>query len=156
MSETAGEIIALVLACAIMFSGCAGLETKSATDYFEEGASLVEKGEYEDAIKSYKKGLRKEPRSAVGYNYLAIAYRRKYEQLRSLKWREKEIEALKKSIDLDPNFYLPYINLGKTYYDMANFQEAVRYLKKGLEIFPEHPSRKLIEQMIEAGEREGK
>ena len=154
--NTAGKIIALILACGIMLPACAGLETKSATDYFEEGASLVQKGKYDEAITKYKKGLRREPRSAVGYNYLAIAYRRKYEQLRSLKWREKEIEAFKKSIDLDPNFYLPYINLGKTYYDMANFQEAVRYLKKGLEIFPEHPSRELIEQMIEAGEREGK
>ena len=132
-----------------------GLEMKSATDYFEEGASLVKKGAYDEAIKQYKKGLRREPRSAVGYNYLGMAYGFKYEQLRSLDWREKEIEAFKKAIELDPNYFLPYWNLGQTYYAMGNFKEATRLLKKALEIFPEHPSRERIEQMIEAGEREG-
>jgi superkiller protein 3 len=152
-----GRVIPLILAFLLILTTCAGLrDRKSASEHFEEGASLVQEGKYDDAIKKYKKGLRRESRSAVGYNYLGIAYRRKYEQLRSLKWREKEIEAFKKAIELDPNFYLPYINLGKTYYDMANFQEAVRYLKKGLEIFPEHPSRELIEKMIQAGEREGR
>ncbi len=154
--KTPGKIIALILACGIVLPTCAGVEMKSATDYFEEGSLLFKKGAYDDAIKKYKKGLRREPRSAVGYNYLAIAYRGKYEQLRSLKWREKEIEAFKKAIELDPSFYLPYVNLGITYYDMGNFKEAARHLKKALEIFPEHPSRERIEQMIKAGEREGK
>lgn len=156
MSQTVGKIIVLILACCIMLTACAGLETKSAADYFEEGSLLFKKGAYDDAIEKYKKGLRREPHSAVGYNYLAIAYRGKYEQLRSLDWREKEIDAFKKSIEMDPNFYLPYVNLGKTYYDMARFKEAAFYLKKGLEIYPEHPGRELIDQMIKAGEREGK
>jgi len=76
--------------------------------------------------------------------------------LRSLKWRQKEIEAFKKAIELDPNFYLPYINLGTTYYGMGNRREAALYFKKGLETFPEHPSRELIEKMIREGEREGR
>ena len=156
MSKTSGRIIALVLACCIMLPACAGLETKSATDYFEEGASLVKKAKYDEAIKKYKKGLRREPRSAVGYNYLGMAYGFKYEQLRSLDWREKEIEAFKKAIELDPNYFLPYWNLGQTYYAMGNFKEAARHLKKALEIYPEHPSRERIEKMIKAGEREGK
>ena len=151
-----GKIIALILACGIVLPTCAGVEMKSAADYFEEGSLLFKKGAYDDAIKKYKKGLRREPGSAVGYNYLAIAYRGKYEQLRSVDWREKEIEAFKKALELDPNFYLPYVNLGITYYDMGNFKEATRLLKKALEIFPEHPSRERIEQMIKAGEREGK
>ena len=154
--KTAAKIILPILAFMIILSACAGMEgKKSATSYFDEGVLLVKKGKYDEAIKKYKKGLLREPRSAVGYNYIAMAYRYKYEELRSLKWREKEIEAFKKAIELDPNFYLPYINLGKTYYDMGNFKEAVLYFKKGLEIFPEHPSRELIEQMIQEGEREG-
>ncbi|NIS61480.1 MAG: tetratricopeptide repeat protein [Proteobacteria bacterium] len=150
------KIIAIVASCTVILAACATLDQKSATAYFEEGASLVQKGKINEGIEKYKKGLRKEPRSSVGYNYLAIAYRRKYEQLRSLDWREKEIEAFKKSIEMDPNFYLPYVNLGKTYYDMGRFKEAAFYLKKGLEVFPEHPSRELIENMIREGEREGK
>jgi tetratricopeptide (TPR) repeat protein len=153
----AAKIVLPILGLVIILSACARLQDKkSATSYFEEGASLVQKGKYDEAIRKYKKGLQREPRSAVGYNYLGIAYRYKYEQLRSLNWREKEIEAFKKAIELDSNFYLPHINLGKTYYDMGNLKEATLYFKKGLEIFPEHPSRELIEQMIREGEREGR
>jgi superkiller protein 3 len=157
ISKMNGRIIPLILAFLLILTACAGLrDTKSATEYFEEGSSLVQKGKYDEAIKKYKKGLRREPRSAVGYNYLAIAYRYKYEQLRSLKWRDKEIAAFKKAIELDPNFYLPYVNVGKTYYDMGNLKEAAHHLKKALEFFPEHPSRERIEQMIKAGEGEGR
>jgi tetratricopeptide (TPR) repeat protein len=148
--------IALVAACMVILAACATLDQKSATTYFEEGSSLFRKGKYDEAITKYQKGLRREPRSAVGYNYLGIAYRGKYEQLRSLDWREKEIEAFKKSIEMDPNFYLPYVNLGTTYYDMGRFKEAASYLHKALEIYPKHPSRELIEQMIQQAEREGR
>lgn len=153
--RTVGGIILPILALLIILTACAGLqEKKSAAFYFDEGALLVKQGKYDEAIEKYKKGLRREPRSAVGYNYLGIAYRYKYDQLRSLNWRQREIEAFKKAIDLDPNFYLPYINLGSTYYGIGNLKEAALYFKKGLEIFPEHPSRDLIEQMIQEGERE--
>ncbi len=155
--KSAEKIIILILAILVILAACASLQDKKgATAYFEQGASLVKRGKYDEAIEKYEKGLQKEPRSAVGYNYLAIAYRNKYAQLRSLKWRQKEIEAFKKAIELDPNFYLPYINLGKTYYDMGNRKEATVYFKKGLEIFPDHPSREVIETMIREGEREGR
>ena len=117
---------------------------------------MVQKGKYNEAIKKYKKGLRREPRSAVGYNYLGMAYGYKYEQLRSLDWKEKEIEAFKKAIELDPNFFRPYFNLGITYYNMGKPKEAAKYFKKCLEIYPEHPNRELIEKMIQAGEGEGR
>jgi len=155
--KSGGKFILPILAIFTILAACASLQdTKSATAYFDEGASLVKKGKYEEAIKKYQKGLRIEPRSAVGYNYLGIAYRFKYEQLRSLNWRQKEIEAFKKAVELDPNFYLPYINLGTTYYGMGNRKEAALYLRKGLEIFPEHPSRELIGIMIREGETEGR
>lgn len=155
--KTAGRIIPPILALLIMLAACAGWQgMKSASEYFDEGAALVSKGKYDEAIEKYKKGLRLEPRSAVGYNYLGMAYRYKYEHLRSLDWREKEIGAFKKAIELDPNFYLPYINLGKTYHDMTRMKEAALYLKKGLQIFPEHPSRGIIEEMIRDAEKGGK
>lgn len=152
---SAKRIFPFILATAIALAACTAFrDTKAVSSYFEDGATLVKGGKYDEAIKKYKKGLRREPRSAVGYNYLGIAYRYKYEQLRSLKWRDKEIEAFKKAIELDPNFYLPYVNLGTTYFSMGNRKEAALYLKKSLEIYPEHPSRELIEQMIQEGERE--
>ncbi len=155
--KTAGRIIPPILALLIMLAACAGWqEMKSASEYFEEGAALISKGKYDQAIKKYKKGLRIEPRSAVGYNYLGMAYGYKYEQLRSLDWREKEIEAFKKAIELDPNFFRPYFNLGITYHNMGKPKEAANYFKKCLEIYPEHPKRELIEKMMLEAEGEGR
>ncbi len=155
--RTVRRIILPILALLIILTACAGLQDrKTATSYFKEGALLLRQGKYDEAIKKYTKGLRREPRSAVGYNYLGMAYGYKYEQLRSLDWRQKEIEAFKKAIELDPNFYLPYINLGETYYNMGNLKEAASYFKKCLEIVPEHPKRKLMERMIQEAEREGR
>ncbi len=157
MHTSGWKIILPVLALFIVLASCTGLQNKKgATSYFDEGAALTQKGKCDEGIEKYKNGLQKEPRSAVGYNYLGMAYRCKYSQLRSLEWRQREIEAFKKAIELDPNFYLPYINLGTTYYDMGNRKEAALYFRKALEIFPEHPSRELIEGMIREGEREGR
>jgi tetratricopeptide (TPR) repeat protein len=150
-------ILPAALALLLVLSACTAIKNrKSATDYFDDGASLVQRGKCGEGIQEYKKGLRREPRSAVGYNYLGIAYRCKYEKLRSLKWREEEIQAFKKAIELDPHFYLPYINLGTTYYNMGNGKEATVYFRKGLELYPDHPSREFIEEMIQEGEREGR
>jgi tetratricopeptide (TPR) repeat protein len=155
--KSAGKIILPILTIFTLLAACASFqEKKSATSYFEEGVLLVQRGKYNEAIEKYTKGLRREPRSAVGYNYLGMAYGYKYEQLRSLKWREKEIEAFKKAIELDPNFFRPYFNLGIIYYNMGDPKEAANYFKKCLEIFPEHPSRELIEKMIREGEGEGR
>jgi tetratricopeptide (TPR) repeat protein len=152
-----GRIIPPILALMIMLAACAVWQgMKSASEYFEEGAALIAKGEYDQAIKKYQKGLRLEPRSAVGYNYLGMAYGYKYEQLRSLDWREKEIEAFKKAIELDPNFFRPYFNLGITYHNMGKPKEAANYFKKCLEIYPEHPKRELIKKMILEAEGEGR
>jgi len=154
--KTSGKTIPLMLAFLLILTACASLRNKkSASDYFEEGVSLVQKGKYDEAIKKYKKGLRREPRSAVGYNYLGMAYGYKYEQLRSIDWKNKEIEAFKKAIELDPNFFRPYFNLGITYRNMGNPKEAAPYFKRCLELYPEHPNRELIEKMIQAGKGEG-
>ena len=157
MNKSGWKIIFPILAILTVLAACTGFQNrKGATSYFDEGAALTQKGKCDEGIEKYKKGLQKEPRSAVGYNYLGMAYRCKYSQLRSLEWRQREIEAFKKAIELDPNFYLPYINLGTTYDDMGNRKEAALYFRKALEIFPEHPSRELIEGMIREGEREGR
>jgi tetratricopeptide (TPR) repeat protein len=155
--KSAWKIILSIVAILTILAACASFQSKKgASSYFEEGALLVKKGKYDEAIKKYRKGLRIEPRSAVGYNYLGMAYGYKYEQLRSLSWRKKEIEAFKKAIELDANFFRPYFNLGIIYYNMGNLKEAASYFKKCLEIVPEHPNRKLMERMIREAEREGR
>ena len=59
--SSAWKVSLLISAIAISLGACASLQDKkSATSYFEEGASLVQRGKYDEAIENYRKGLRKE------------------------------------------------------------------------------------------------
>ena len=52
ISKMSGRIIPLILAFLLILTACAGLrDKKSASEYFEEGVSLVQKGKYDEAMR---------------------------------------------------------------------------------------------------------
>lgn len=123
-------------------------ETGSAGDLFKKGELAFAKGEYEKAIDYYRAGLEKEPSSSAGYNLLGMAYRFLYHETGSTKYRQEEINAFENSVELDPDNMMPLVNLGFTLYYQGNKSEAAVYLKKALEVYPDHPDRVEIEKMI--------
>ncbi len=129
-------------------------QQQSATDLFEEGQKLFEAKKYDEAIAKYEKGLKLAPRSAAGYNYLGMAYRFKYNTEKDISLREKEIEAFKRAVECDSTFWVAFVNLGATYYYSGQKREAVSYLSRALELFPEHHEREQILKMIEEGRKE--
>jgi tetratricopeptide (TPR) repeat protein len=129
-------------------------EKKTATALFEEGQKLFEEQKYDQAIVKYEEGLELSPHSAAGYNYLGMAYRFKYNAEKDISLREKEIEAFSKAIECDSTFWVAYVNLGATYYYSGRKKEAVPYLKRALELQPEHHEEEQILKMIEEGQDE--
>lgn len=132
--------------------GCGG--GKDAVTYFEEGAALAEKGEYDAAIEAYQAGLDKEPGSAVGINLLGMAYRWKYNQTADMIWKDMEIETFQKAVAADSTYLPAIINLGATYYYLDRKAEAAPLFRKALEIDPQNPERKQLEEFIKQGEPE--
>lgn len=150
MSEGLARSLVVFL-CAFL-AGCGGEST--AADHFRKGEELAMKGDYDQAIASYQKGLEAEPHSAVGYNLLGMAYRFKYNSVRSEDWKEKELSAFRQAVASDSTFWPAYVNLGATLYYMGREAEAAPCFQRALDLYPGNPEREELESMIEKGSAE--
>lgn len=130
-----------------------GAQSQEAQKFVEQGAGQMEKQQFDQAIASFKKALKEEPKSAAIYNLLGMAYRFKYNQVRSQELKQQEIAAFKKAVDIDPNYWVALINLGATYYFMGDKAKAAPLFKKTLKLNPEHPEKAQLEKMIREGEK---
>ncbi len=141
-----------VLAIAILavFAGCGGKDG-SAQQFFDRGAGHFQDGDYDAAIVSYQKGLDLEPNSAVGLNLLGMAYRMKFNTLRSSEWKERELAAFRAAVAADSTYYPAQINLGATLYYMGEEAEAAPHFRRALEIQPDNPEREDLERFIREG-----
>jgi tetratricopeptide (TPR) repeat protein len=151
-------LLLLVVAVAALAAGLTlGLyyslrSTDSAAELMEKGEKAFAVGDYDRAIELYTDATKKEPGSSAAYNLLGMAYRFKYNETADRKYKQEEINAFKKAIDLDPTNYVPYINLGATLFYQNETQQAVLYLNKALELYPDNPERATIEEMIRQSE----
>ena len=139
----------IIFSLALIIISCA--EKENAEQLFTEGAKCIEQGQYDKAIEFYQRGIKVEPKSAMGYNLLGMAYRFKFNQTGEQKWREMEIESFRKAIEIAPDFAVALINLGATYYYSGEKGKAVPYFKHALEVYPEQPEAEKISQMIAEG-----
>ena len=101
------------------------------------GAALVEKGHYEKAIETYKKGIIANPYEPMIHNNLAIAY--------ALKGRHTEAEReFQEEIRLNPTYSDAYYNLGMLYKTTGKMTKAARMWEETVKIDPAH-TRAIIE-----------
>ena len=81
----------LAILTLIALIGCGG---DSAEKYLTQGLAHFQKQEYDQAIKSYQQAIELEPKSAVAYNLLGMAYRFKYNQLGNPEYRTRRDRRL--------------------------------------------------------------
>jgi tetratricopeptide (TPR) repeat protein len=143
--------VMLVVAVGLMPEKCPA--QNQAQTLLEQGAGQMEKQQYDQAIATFKKALKEEPKSAVTYNLLGMAYRFKYNQVRNQKLKQQEIMAFKKAVEIDPNYWVALINLGTTYYYLGEKAKAGPLFKKALTLNPNHPEKAQLEKMIQEGEK---
>jgi tetratricopeptide (TPR) repeat protein len=133
--------------------GCSSQKSK-AESLLNEGVQLFQQGKYNDAIITYQEALKQDPNSAVGYNLLGMAYRFRFNQSGTQEFKDKEIEAFRKAITVDPKFWIAYKNISGSLYYQGKKKEAVPYLQKALELQPNDPEKSLLLQWIEEGTKE--
>lgn len=129
-----------------------GRSEDPAQSLVEKGQEAFKQGEYDQALRAYQAALKQEPRSAVILNLVGMAYRLKYNQLRSPDLKDKEIAAFKQAVELDPQFVPALVNLGSTYYFSGRKPEAAEQFKRVLEILPQHPEAEQLKKMIAEAE----
>ncbi len=128
---------------------------QSADELIRMGRASFKEGNYDRAIQLYTEATKKDPSRAEAFNLLGMAYRMKYRSTNELKYREKEILYFRKAINIEPRNVNALLNLGTTLYDMNKKQDALVYLKKVIEIQPNHPDRAQVEELIEKARAEG-
>lgn len=149
---------ALMALCFIICWGCGAAGEKPANpgkqaqEWLDKGAAQFQQQEYDAAIASFGKAAELEPQSAVAFNMLGMAYRFKYNQVRSQELKNQEIAAFQKAVAADPNYWVALINLGATYYYTGDKAKAVPLFKKALALNPQHPEKEQIEKLIAAEE----
>ncbi len=124
----------------------------SAEQRFLLGSQYFKARKYEHAISNYLAGLKLKPDSALGYNLLGMAYRFKYRQTGNYTYREKEIKAFRKSVEINPMFIPAVKNLAVTLFEIEEKKEAVKYFRQALELNPMDPEKELIIKMINSVE----
>jgi cytochrome c-type biogenesis protein CcmH/NrfG len=83
---------------------------------------------------------------------IGMAYRFKYNRLGDPAFRQKEMAAFQKAVEIDPKNWVAMINLATDYYADGEKGKAAARFKKPLELNPNHPEKAEIEKMIAAGE----
>jgi len=76
----------------------------SFSDYINQSVSYINSNQPEKAIEPLQKAIKIEPKSAVAYNNLGVAYN-------LIKRYDDGIAACRKAVELDPNFQLAKNNL---------------------------------------------
>jgi tetratricopeptide (TPR) repeat protein len=129
--------------------GCGG---DNADKYIQEGFVYFQQQKYDEAIASYEKAIKAEPRAAAAYNMIGMAYRFKFNKLGVPEFRQKEMAAFQKAVEIDPKNWVAMINLATDHYADGEKDKAAALFKKALELNPNHPEKAEIEKMIAAGE----
>jgi len=129
--------------------GCGG---DSADKYMQEGFVNIQQQKYDEAIAAYEKAIKAEPRAAAAYNMMGMAYRFKFNKLGVPEFRQKEMAAFQKAIEIDPKNWVAMINLATDYYADGEKGKAAVLYKKALELKPDHPEKADIQKRIAEGD----
>lgn len=124
----------------------------SADKHMQEGFVNFQQQKYDEAIANYEQAVKLEPRAAAAYNMIGMAYRFKYNKLGVPEFRQKEMAAFAKAVEIDPKNWVAMINLATDYYDEGQKAKAAALYKKALELNPNHPEKAEIQKLIAAGE----
>ncbi|MFX1357550.1 MAG: tetratricopeptide repeat protein [Promethearchaeota archaeon] len=137
-----------------------------AKDWIEKGKLFHERGQYDQAIDSFKRALSIKPDNTDAMIRIGLSYRYKEEYDKAIKWYEKVLEidpksklalnnigyALEckgeldeaakrytKALEIDPVYELALINLIKILNDKKEYHKIIEVLEKALELDPVNP-----------------
>lgn len=133
----------------VLMALLAGCGNNNADKYLQAGFVSFQQQRYDDAIANFEKAIQVQPQAAATYNMLGMAYRYKYYKLGIPEFRQKEMAAFAKAIEIDPKNWLAMMNLASDYYALGQNAKAAPLFKKALELHPDHPEKRAIQKLIE-------
>ncbi|MEJ5329791.1 MAG: tetratricopeptide repeat protein [Desulfobaccales bacterium] len=143
-----------VLGVAVLLWGCQRGPTaeEEARAWLEKGLQQFQNRQYSQAIDSLSRATASPPQAAAAYTLLGLAYRFHYYELRDQDLRAKEVEAYRRALAADPEYWLAHYHLGTTLYYDGEQAAAREHFRRVVALQPQHPDRAQLEEMIAAGE----
>lgn len=100
-------------------------------DHLYESVQLVESGKPEEAVKSLKEEIKKNPKNSRAYSYLGKVHR-------AMEKYDEAFNCFDKAIKLQPKDPFPYCLKAETYYHREKYKDAIKNCNKALEIQSEY------------------
>jgi choline-sulfatase len=98
---------------------------------YNQAQLLENRGEFAAAVSAYEEELVHSPKHFKALFNLSRLYRRTGDEAR-------EYDALRRCLEINPDFPLPYFYLARIYLNrQENFEEAVKLVQKGIDLKPE-------------------
>ena len=107
-------------------------KNKKALQFYEEGEAHLRREEYDMAIVSFNKAVKKDPKFAFAWDNLGISYRRRGNYKEAIKCYEK-------SLEVDPTGKLPLQNLGIAYEYLEDYKKSAEVYDKYILQYPNDP-----------------
>lgn len=144
-------IIGLTSMLSFMYS-CTEEEKKkkaeAAENHIKKGLSAFRTGDFDTAMEEYRTACREQPKSAEAHNYLGMALRYKYHETGDDTFRQEEVDAFTRAVELKNDWWVAQINLATTLWEMGNRKRASKYYENGLKLKPDHPDATAIKRRI--------
>jgi len=102
------------------------LEPKNKTVSIWRGAMASSLGKLDDAVELYEQGLLDDPLNLSHHSALGITYTKVHRY-------DKAIEIFEKQVELKPDYYWAYFNLGKSYLFRGDAEQALLEIRKNPE-----------------------
>jgi tetratricopeptide (TPR) repeat protein len=103
-------------------------DKKASDQYVDQGNQLIQKGQYQNAIRPLLYAIQANPGNAVAYNDLGAAYM-------DMKQDPVAAQYFQEAIQRDPSMAMAYRNLG-ILHDSTDASQAIPYYTKVLELTP--------------------
>lgn len=131
------SLLAVVLV--VSTTGCQKLRAR---DQLNQGVRAYEAGDYETAIEHFKRAIELDPQLLSARLYLATAYMTQYipgaESPENLQMAQAALQHFQEVLDRDPNNEIAIASIASIYFNMKNFDEAVKWYNRLIEVNPQN------------------
>ena len=122
-----------------LFLNAVSSNPNSEQPHMQLGVSLLRQGRPADAIKKFQDVLALNPKSAIAHNNIGVALARQANLGNGHTDDEKLKEAIaeyRRAIKADPDYVLPYNNLGLAFYYLNQLADAIQQYQSAVDIMP--------------------
>lgn len=107
-------------------------DKEKARKHYDQGQVFFQNADYDNAIKSYKKAVRKDRTFAFAWDMLGYSYRKNENY-------KEAIKAYDKSLALDPKGKMPLTNKPIAYALLGDLDKAIEGYQEYINLFPDDP-----------------